>query len=292
VKTSPLAQVAVVAQRLAVLLAAGVAPGSAWEYLAEGPIPARIAASGSVAQTILDARLDGLEGQAWRGLAAAWSVATDAGAALAPSLAAYSRSLRSLAQAQRDAEVALAGPVATARLVMALPAVGMLFGLALGFDTLAVFGTPLGWACLVAGAALLLAGWRWNRRLIRAAQPADATPGIECDLMAIAVSGGGSIPGARAAVEAAIARFDLAARPGRVDGVLELSRRAGVPAAELLRSEADDARREARADAQVKAARLSVHLMIPLGVCVLPAFMVLGVFPLLASVISSTVAGF
>ena len=74
--------------------------------------------------------------------------------------------------------------------------------------------------------------------------------------------------------------------------MLALSARAGVPAAALLRAEADEARRDARAAAQKAAAVLGVRLMIPLGVCVLPAFMALGVAPLLIAVISSTVAGF
>ncbi len=75
-------------------------------------------------------------------------------------------------------------------------------------------------------------------------------------------------------------------------GVLDLSRRAGVPAGELLRSEAEEARRAARSDAQVKAAALGVRLMLPLGLCILPAFMALGVIPLLITVISSTVGSF
>jgi tight adherence protein B len=40
-----------------------------------------------------------------------------------------------------------------------------------------------------------------------------------------------------------------------------------------------------------KAATLAVTLMLPLGLCILPAFMVLGVAPLLIAVISSTVTG-
>ncbi|MBH0110832.1 hypothetical protein I6E81_11695 [Salinibacterium sp. NG22] len=46
------------------------------------------------------------------------------------------------------------------------------------------------------------------------------------------------------------------------------------------------------AAARAGAAALSVRLMLPLGLCVLPAFMVLGVLPLMVAVISSTVAGF
>ena len=77
-----------------------------------------------------------------------------------------------------------------------------------------------------------------------------------------------------------------------VDEVLDLSRRAGVPAAALLRSEAEQARRTARSDAEEKAARLAVTLMLPLGLCILPAFMLLGVAPLMIAVISSTASSF
>jgi tight adherence protein B len=43
---------------------------------------------------------------------------------------------------------------------------------------------------------------------------------------------------------------------------------------------------------QERASTLAIKLMLPLGLCVLPAFMVLGVFPLLVSVITSTVNQF
>ncbi len=271
-------------RRLAVLLGAGVTPASAWQHLG-------VDVGDDVAIALQRRGQTEQEREAWRGLAAAWVVATDAGAPLAPSLRGYAESLTSLAQSQRDARVALAGPAATARIVMALPALGLLFGLALGFDTIGVLvGTPVGWACLVIGAALLVAAWRWNRGMIAAAAPKTVTPGIDCDLMAIAVSGGAALRNARSAVAAALERFGLAPS-NRVDAVLDLSSRAGVPAAELLRAEAEEARADARAEAQASAARLAVRLMLPLGLCVLPSFMVLGVLPLIVSIVTSTGAG-
>lgn len=295
----PLGEVAAVTQRLAVLLAAGVTPASAWQHVAAstGSIVASTVAAGTdtdIAHALATAAtgLHPLESAAWRGLAAAWDVASRAGAPLAPCLRRYAGSLRDLAQTQRDARVALAAPIATARMVVALPVVGVLFAMALGFNTLAtLFGTPVGWVCLVVGCGLILIAMRWNTRMVTAARPKDASPGIGCELMAIAVSGGGSLDRARATVVAAVARFGLAEITG-VDEVLELSRNAGVPAAELLHSEAEEQRREATAVAQQKAATLGVRLMLPLGLCILPAFMVLGVFPLLVTVISSTVGTF
>jgi tight adherence protein B len=311
-----IAVVAGVVQRLAVLLAAGVPPVAAWGYLREGELTTRIATRATAGEDIPHCIVDELgglpeaEAKAWRGLAMAWAVATEAGAPLAPTLRDFAASLRDLAQAQRDITVALAAPVATARLVMALPLIGVLFGMVLGFNILGtLFTTPIGWACLVLGCGMMWLASRWNRRLVRAAQPRDLTPGLEFDLTAIAVSGGGSLDRARAAVAAAMERFgrpvaevahpEAVAQPTSrrvelsraLDAVLDLSRRAGVPAAELLRSEASERRRAARADVQERAQALSIRLMLPLGVCVLPAFMVLGVVPLLVSVISSTSIG-
>ena len=356
-----LAAVASVAQRLAVLLAAGVAPVAAWGYLepvaeSAGPSPSpspspspfpfagatiaaevasRAAAGGSIPHAIVAAvassqRMLPAEASAWRSLAVAWAVATEAGAPLAPTLLDLAASFRDLAQAQRDIRVALAEPAATARMVLALPAVGVIFGMLLGFDTLTTLTTtPIGWACLTIGGLLLAAGARWNRALVRSAAPRELSPGLDLDLVAIAVSGGGAIDRATAMVDAAVSEFGAGPRraaararehPRRaphagtntsttsttstastasttstapaVDAVLDLSRRAGVPAAGLLRSEASEARRAARAEVRERAARLSVTLMLPLGLCVLPAFMVLGVLPLVVTVIGSTVGRF
>ena len=118
--TESLGEVAAIIHRLAVLLTAGVAPVSAWRHVAVGArsaVPAAAAASGpaGIPGAIVAAATggDASARQAWRGLAAAWAVATDAGAPLAPSLTSYASSLRALADAQRDVRVA---PAVAARL--------------------------------------------------------------------------------------------------------------------------------------------------------------------------------
>lgn len=121
--------------------------------------------------------------------------------------------------------VALAGPKSTARIVMVLPAIGVLFGLALGFNTLGVLvTTPPGWMCVAAGAALMLLARYWTRRLLASAQPADTTPGLDHDLAAIAVSGG-ALDRAVAVVHEAGATYGITV--GDLDATLDLSRRAG-----------------------------------------------------------------
>lgn len=316
--------VARVAQRLAVLLSAGVTPTSAWQHLVEveppgsprpgrpprgsgaEPLPtARIiraaATAGQTGDSIADAvaaeagAAGGQVGEAWLGLAAAWRVATQAGSPLAACLRELAASLRELGRLHADLAVALAGPAATARMVMFLPVIGLLFGSLMGFNTLRMlFLTLPGWLCLVAGAALMFAADRWNRRLVSTARARDPTPGLEFDLTAIAMGGGGSVDRARAIVEDTVVRFALhrADATAAIGQVLDLSVRAGVPAAELLRAEAEQLRRDARAEGQRRAATLEVTLMIPLGVCVLPAFMLVGVVPLLMTVLSSTLTAF
>lgn len=331
--------VAAVTERLAVLLAAGVPPASAWTYLGDhagsDAVVRNVAAAASAGRDVAAelARTAGSramparhsvrrsprlrqrpwrrpagraaaggpaaaspdEVDAWRGLAAAWYVATESGAPLAQSLRALAASFRALGQTQRDLAVALAGPAATARMVMSLPVVGVLFGMGLGFNTMQVlFATLPGVTCLAAGALLMWAGIRWNRRMLRAATPTDRTPGLAIELMAVAMRGGGSLDRARRLVDDARTRF-LRNADGdleRIENVLSLAARAGVPSAELLRSEAEARRRDARSAGQQAAAALAVRLMMPLGVCVLPAFMFVGVAPLLLAIVSSTVASF
>jgi tight adherence protein B len=296
-----LSAVAAMVQRLSVLLAAGVTPAAAWGYLEDSTVVAAVvkrSAHGTPVANALVAALPAVpdaERPAWRALAAAWFAATEAGAPLASSLREFASSLRALADAQREISVALSAPVATARLVMVLPAVGVLFGLAMGFDTLGIlFTTVPGLVCLVLGCGLLGLAFAWNRRLVASARPRELAPGLRFELMAIAVSGGTSLDRAAGSVRRALdaAGIDAGADIPAVDAVLDLSRRAGVPAGDLLRSEAEEARRAARAAAAAAASVLGVKLMLPLGLCILPAFMLLGVAPLLLAVITSTVSGF
>jgi tight adherence protein B len=294
-------QIASLAERLAVLLAAGVPPSAVWGHLADAIPLATVAAAAdaagegeNVAVAIERASRTAPAGEraAWNALAAVWFVAVESGAPLADCLRSTASAFRSLAQTERDLTVALAGPASTARLVTALPAIGLLFGAALGFDTLrTLFATPPGWSCLLIGVALMLGARLWNRRMIRRATPTDASPGLVVDLIAVAMAGGGSAEHARELVTEATRRFAVSTKGSdAVKSVFELAGRAGIPVAELMRSEAERIRLDARAEGQRAAATLAVRLMLPLALCVLPAFMLLAVAPLMLSIISSTIA--
>lgn len=273
-------------QTLAVLLQAGAVPLVAWRHLAE---------TGDVHAIAVVRRVDGgvpllpsieAEGGAWVDLAAAWEIATTVGAPLAHVLRMIAETLRDAESAADDVRIALAEPAGTARLLLWMPFAGLLLGFALGFDTVGVIlGNPLGGVCVVAGLSLVMAARLWTRRLLRKAEPEPGTPGMRAELVAVALAGGASIDRAMQLVA------ESAASGGsveRVRAVLDLSRSAGVPAAELLRASAAQDRHTARVQGRLRAAKLSTRLLFPLGVCTLPAFLLLGVAPLLLSVLSST----
>ncbi|WP_217182618.1 type II secretion system F family protein [Streptomyces sp. AC495_CC817] len=281
------ADAALSVQTLAVLLQAGASPHVAWRHLAESGDPRATAIvkrtqAGTPLVTAIEA-----EGGAWIDLAAAWEIGSTVGAPLAEVLRAIAETLRDGASAADDVRIALAEPAGTARLLLWMPLTGLLLGVALGFDTVGVMvGTPLGAACGVLGLLLVFVSRLWMRALLRRAQPKPGTPGMQAELLAVALRGGASVERALRLVSESPA----STRRGeeRVAAVLELSRAAGVPAVELLRASAAQDRHRERIDGRLRASALSTRMLIPLGVCTLPAFMLLGVAPLLLSVLSTT----
>jgi tight adherence protein B len=67
--------------------------------------------------------------------------------------------------------------------------------------------------------------------------------------------------------------------------------RDGVPSAALLRSAARQTRRARSAAAEAAAGRLGVHLLAPLAICHLPAFVLVGLVPVLLDLARSTTTG-
>lgn len=315
-------RVAAAAERLAALLTAGLAPAAAWRNVEAAGAdrsgaatttrrlagPPGIPGDARVASAAASAAAEGAPvsaaielarsahpdaSPAWSTLAAAWAVADAAGAPLAGTLGALAGALRDEAQLRREAAAALAGPAASARLVAALPVIAVAFGVLLGFDTLGVLvGNPIGLACLAVGSALLWAGARWSRSLVARAAVARPAAGLELELLAVALTSGASLGRAEELVASALrSHVPELTTSSDAGPVLRLAEQAGAPVADLLRAEAARLRGAARADGAKRAAALGVRLMIPLGCCVLPAFVLLGVAPLMLSVVTGTLGG-
>ena len=147
----------------------------------------------------------------------------------------------------------------------------------------------------------------WARRPVRwaaagmvaGATPTATDPALLLDLVEVAVSTGASLPRALAAVGSAVggpageslerASASLllgsswrAAWVGSssavldVSDVLEASWTSGSAPGPSLRARADQLRRRRRARARAAAGTLGVRLVLPLGLCFLPAFVLLG----------------
>lgn len=305
------------------LLDAGISPAPVWSYLAEdAEHPAIRSAAAAIAAGVPPsealvhatrwradvepparsargrapaARARGTFDHGTAAVAAAWNVAEHAGAALSPALRGAATALRDRAETARDVRTALAGPQATARLMAWMPLVGVGMAYLIGVDVVSVLvAGPFGWGVAVAGAALMLAGRAWTAGLVRGASHAGPVAGAEHELMAIALAGGLSPARATSLVAHLREQIGVDGREGdrrSVDRVLRVAERAGARAIELLSAHAQQERRIARAEGRTRAELLAVRLLLPLGLCVLPAFVLLGVVPVILAMMSSTFAG-
>lgn len=115
------------------------------------------------------ARTPGAEGL--RLLEACLRVGAERGGTLATVLDGLAAALRDEEAQRQDVAVQLAGPRATARLLAALPVLGIAMAAALGARPLSFLcGSLPGLACLVAGVALNVTGLYWTTRLARSAE--------------------------------------------------------------------------------------------------------------------------
>lgn len=285
------------ALRAASLLSGGVPSAKVWRVLGEEPgaadelaaIAARIAAGQASEMALADGG-----GPEWRVLAAAWSLAQHSGAPIARMLERIAEALGSLERIGHRRSVLLAGPRATIRLVCALPPIALLFGAVLGFDPLAVMLSPAGAVLGALGGALLLAGARWAKLLTDRLAASDDVSGLECELCWIALSGGASQQMALRGVAdradmfgAEWVRLGALGRDGSVQQVFRAATAHGTPAGPMLLAEAAAERARTLAELEQRAERLAVSVLLPIGVCVLPSFIVLGVLPVLLAVMGS-----
>lgn len=143
-------------------------------------------------------------------------------------------------------------------------------------------------------------------------QALSAQMPIVCDLLAATLASGASMTSAVDAVRHAVgepaaqtlARVDRAlvlgtpmaqvwstahAEPAfaRIAAAFERSSQSGAPVAELLIGVASDERRTKRRTVEVAARGAGVRSVMPLAACYLPAFMLMGVIPVVASMATS-----
>ncbi len=257
---------------------------------------------------------------AW--LAVACRSAELGGAPVAGVLDAVATTLRADADGARARAAALAGPRATMAVLSWLPLAGCGLGLLMGVNAVAVLLTTRpGWGCLALGVVLWWAGRRWLGALLdraeaastRAASTGAASTGsastevpepvglgrprgsqrldlpceVQAELVAALVDAGlpphGAVQVTRHCTDELGLRWPP--MPADLGSALQLSERTGVAPGPLLRAAAAERRRRGSAAATTAANRLAVLAVLPTGLCLLPAFVLLTVAPLVLALL-------
>jgi len=244
-----------------------------------------------------------------------------AGAPLATSLERAAEHAEERIDALLGRQSALAAPRATGRILSWLPLLGLGLGVLMGSDPVGVLtGSVLGALTGLLGLGLAFAGRRWTAALVhRAEVESAASNGAEqtsnmppvdtalvLELLAAQLRAGlaplaalGTLAEAlnSRALHTVCQRLQMgsnwgsawsgsaAGTFGELRDALAPAYTGGAPSTALLLSLADAHRLSERRAAERAAGKLSVALVVPLGLCSLPAFICLGIVPILISLL-------
>jgi tight adherence protein B len=129
---------------------------------------AEAAAQGGPLAPTWSAYANALSSSDLRLVASAWSLCDTLGSPLAPTVATVADVVRRRRMVRQRVASASAGPVATMRVLTALPLSGPLVALAVGVSPGDLYAQPAGAASLAVGLVLLLLGRFWAGRLVAA----------------------------------------------------------------------------------------------------------------------------
>jgi tight adherence protein B len=221
-----------------------------------------------------------------------WSLAQQLGGPVALALNRIVEVFERNDKNAKEVELAFAGPQSTSKLVMGLPVVALVLAQLTGMNPFgAIVGSLLGMLSVCLGSGLLVAGHYWTKRLLAKAVPVTLDPGAYLDCVLIGLQAGLPLDAARETAEQNFNRV-LAAKVSAqdilvLDEAAELSRTTGAALTQIILSSADRVREELRYQTSNQITRLGVKLMIPLGVAVLPAFILLSIVPIAISLLSN-----
>lgn len=255
--------------------------------------------------------LERMDTPASRMVVVATRFSTQVGAPLSEVLLACAKSLNQLEEGMAAQRVAFAGPRLSARVLTALPIVGLCGGELVGLRSLTwLVSSPFGWTVAVVGLGLAAAGHVVSQRMIdqaaRGVQEELQAP-VLCELAVAGLRGGGPVPAVLRSLGVALedpdfsrvgkelllgARWGEAWDPMPVRGMLlaqglQPAWEDGVAPVPLLLQLAADSRQRTVSAAKEAAERLSVKLAVPLGLFLLPSFVLLGLVPVLFTLVGT-----
>ena len=246
-----------------------------------------------------------------------------AGAPLATSLERAAEHAEERIDALLGRQSALAAPRATGRILSWLPLLGLGLGVLMGSDPVGVLtGSILGALTGLFGLGLAFAGRRWTAALVHRAEVESTRAGhtggeqalnaptvdtaLVLELLAAQLRAGLAPLAALGTLAEALNSRPLhtvcqrlqmgsgwgsawsgsaAGTFGELRDALAPAYTGGAPSTALLLSLADAHRLNERRAAERAAGKLSVALVVPLGLCSLPAFICLGIVPIIISLL-------
>lgn len=246
-----------------------------------------------------------------------------AGAPLATSLERAAEHAEERIDALLGRQSALAAPRATGRILSWLPLLGLGLGVLMGSDPVGVLtGSILGALTGLFGLGLAFAGRRWTAALVHRAEVESTRAGhtggeqalnaptvdtaLVLELLAAQLRAGLAPLAALGTLAEALNSRPLytvcqrlqmgsswgsawsgsaAGTFGELRDALAPAYTGGAPSTALLLSLADAHRLSERRAAERAAGKLSVALVVPLGLCSLPAFICLGIVPIIISLL-------
>lgn len=246
-----------------------------------------------------------------------------AGAPLATSLERAAEHAEERIDALLGRQSALAAPRATGRILSWLPLLGLGLGVLMGSDPVSVLtGSILGALTGLLGLGLAFAGRRWTAALVHRAEVESTRAGhtggeqalnaptvdtaLVLELLAAQLRAGLAPLAALGTLAEALNSRPLytvcqrlqmgsswgsawsgsaAGTFGELRDALAPAYTGGAPSTALLLSLADAHRLSERRAAERAAGKLSVALVVPLGLCSLPAFICLGIVPIIISLL-------
>ena len=168
-----------------------------------------------------------------------------------------------------ELETANAVPIATRKLLLWLPGISVAIGQLAGFGTVSAIFHPLGVISTLLALGLIALGVKWsgallNRHLVQPQHPAQ-----ELMRFSLLLSSGGPLV--------------LSSNP-ILESLILLSRQTGAPLAELVENEIELITQRALQESLTKAKRMSIELLVPMSLTVMPAFLILTIVPMLIGI--------
>jgi tight adherence protein B len=165
-----------------------------------------------------------------------------------------------------ELETANAVPIATRKLLLWLPALSIAIGQLAGFGTVAAIFQPIGLIAFAIALGLVAVGVKWSGALLAPLMVEPQHPGLDLMKFSLTLGSGGPL---------------ASSSNPNISELVSLSRQTGAPLGELVQNEIEMVTHRALQQSMAKAKRMSIELLVPMSLTVLPAFLILTIVPVL-----------